>query len=292
MAASSQGSQTRISFGAVGTAVGSFTEAHEIISETLTKKATILEDEGCRGTREHVKERTAEGVDHISGDIVMECYPASMTLMLPRILGGSVSANVCNPADTLPAFDVLIDRVAKRFTYGGCIVSKARFESKPNGRLRVTLSILGKSETVSATAFPSITIPVDLPYTHSQGVITLNSAVRDVTEFMCEVDNFGEARFTNSKTATDIATKDRKVSVVVKAPYTSDNVDLYGNSLTGSGGTMVYTNGSSSFTITFGYITFEDESPNIPGKSELFLPLKGVARKTGSTPSISITNVP
>src|SRR4029077_5102193 len=119
-----------------------------------------------------------------------------------------------------------------------------------------------------------------------QGIITLNSAVRQITEFSLTVDNSLDVRFTNSQTATDISPKDQHIALTCMAPYTSDNTDLYNQGITPSAGTLVFTNGSNILTFTFGALQYEDKTPNANGRGEIFLPIKATARKIGSTAAL------
>ena len=45
------GTQSRLSMAAPGTAIASYTEAHEFAGESLAKSLTILQTAGIRGTR-------------------------------------------------------------------------------------------------------------------------------------------------------------------------------------------------------------------------------------------------
>lgn len=289
MVAASMFVRGQLSMGAAGTAIGSYSESHDIVSTSLGLKGQILDANGIRATRQHSKERTAVGINNVGGNIVYEAGTPMLLLLLPRILGGTTSANVTPFAEALPEFDVLIDKIAKRHVFAGCKVDKATFSARPNEKLKLSLDIKGKTETVSATSFPSIAVPTETPWVFSQGVITLASAVRDITEFSCTIDNSLDVRFTNSQNATDISPKDQHVTLICKAPYTSDNSDIYGLGVTGSAGTLVFTNGSSVLTFTFGYLQYEDETPQSQGRGEILMPIKATARKTGSTAALAFT---
>lgn len=284
--------QGRISLAAVGTAIGSYTEAYDIVSESLTSTREHLDASGIRATRQHSQERVAQGTDKVGGSIVFEPGTPMAILLLPRILGGAISSHVVPFAEALPAFDVLVDKVAKRFVYTNCVVDKATFSAKPNEKLKLAIDVKAYSEAVSATAFPAISAPLEAPWVFSQGVITLNSAVRAITEFSVVVDNSLDVRFTNSQTATDISPKDQHIHLTCMAPYTSDNYDLYGLGTTASAGTLVFTNGSNVLTFTFGALQYEDRTPHANGRGEIFLPIKATARKTGSTAALSFTTAP
>jgi hypothetical protein len=287
----SMGHQSRLSMAAAGTAIGSYTEAYEFRSEGLRATREIVESKGIRGTRSEPIERTRDGLIRVAGSIALHATPSMLDLVLPRIMGAAESTDVFAVAETLPEFDVLIDRVARRFVYGACKVSRATFRASAGGALELDLEINGKTETVSATAFPSITAPTDPPYIWSDAVCTVEGSARIVTQWELTIDNQLEARFSNSQNATSIHTQGRVVTVSMTVPYTSDEIDLYGIAASGaSGATFVLTNGGRSLTFTVGALMVADSSPVVGGPGEVLLQLSGTAKSTGSTKELQITN--
>ena len=114
---------------------------------------------------------------------------------------------------------------------------------------------------------------------------------RTVTQWELSIDNQLNARFSNSVTATDIHTQGRVVTVTLTVPYTADEVDLYGINTGGaSGATFVLTNGARSLTLTVGALAIMDNSPTVGGNGEILLQLTGMAKSTGSTKELAITN--
>jgi hypothetical protein len=291
MADASMGHQSRLSMAAAGTAIGSYTEAYEFRTEGLRAAREIVETSGIRGTRSMPIERTRDGTVRINGTIAFHATPAMLDLLLPRIMGSAEVADLFAVAETLPEFDVLIERVAKRFVYAGCKVARATFRATAGGALELDLEITGKSETVSATAFPTIAAPNDPPYIWSDAVCTVEGSARVVTRWELSIDNQLNARFSNSNTATDIHTQGRVVTVSMTVPYTSDEVDLYGiNSSGASGATFVLTNGGRSITFTVGALAVADSSPGVSGPGEILLEMNGIAKSSGSTKELSITS--
>lgn len=287
----SMGHQARLSFAAAGTAIGSYTESVEFVAENLQKRLTILETAGIRGTRSHPVERTRDGTCAVGGTIRFHATPALLDLLLPRILGAAESSDLFALAESLPEFDVLLDRVAKRFVYGGCKVARALLQGRAGGLLELQLELLGKTETVSATAFPSIAPPTDPPYVFQDGTLTLSGTSRKMTEFALVIDNRVVPRFTNSQAATDLSPTDRLVTLDCRTPYTSDEVDLYGQNVGGAGAaTLAFVNGGYSTSIAIPKLQFPDHSPTVDGKQEILLQLKGTARKSGSTAELAITH--
>ncbi|MGE5192814.1 MAG: phage tail tube protein [Deltaproteobacteria bacterium] len=286
----SMGSQARLSMAAPGTAIASYTESCEFVGESLAKQLTMLDTAGIRGTRSHPAERTRDGAYAVRGTIRFHCSKGLLDLLLPRILGGGASPT-WTLAETLPAFDVLIDRVASRFAYGTCKVNRAVFRARASGLLELALDIIGETETVSATPFPAIAAPTDAPYIWQDCVVTLNAAARVVTEFELVVDNHVRARFSNSQTATDLYPTDRTIGLKCTVPFTGDDTDLYGaNTGAAAAGTLVFTNGPHSLTFSLPLVQFPDNSPVVADKGEIFLRLDGTAKRVGTNAELVVTN--
>ncbi|MGQ0637320.1 MAG: phage tail tube protein [Planctomycetaceae bacterium] len=286
----SMGHQSRLSLAAAGTAVGSFTEAYEFVAESLQKRGAILDTAGLRGTRSHAAERTREGTYSVGGSLRFHATPAMLDLLLPRILGAAEASDLFALAETLPEFDVLLDRAARRFVYGGCKVQRAIFRGRAGGLLELQLDLLGKTETATNTAFPAIAPPTDPPYVFQDGALTLLSTSRKMLDFTLTVDNGLAARFTNSISATDVSPNDRVVTFECKTPLTSDEIDLYGQSASGAAATLAFVNGGYATTFSLARLQTPDLSPVVGGRGEIVLQLRGIARKSGSTPELSITH--
>jgi hypothetical protein len=286
----SMGSQARLSMAAPGTAIAAYSESFEFAAESLAKKLAILETAGIRGTRSHPAERTRDGTYTVRGALLFHCSKGLLDLLLPRILGGG-SSPTYTLAEALPAFDVLIDRVASRFVYGTCKVNRAAFKARASGLLELALDVVGETETPSATAFPAIAPPTDSPYIWQDCVVTLNAAARVVTEFELVVDNHVRARFSNSQTATEVYPTDRTIGLKCTVPFTGDDIDLYGANTGGAAAaTLAFTCGAHNLTFSLVQVQFADNSPVVAGKGEIFLALDGTAKKLGSTNELIVTN--
>jgi hypothetical protein len=291
MSDASMGHQSRLSLAAAGTAIGSYTESVEFVSETLQKRLTILETAGLRGTRSHPAERTRDGTYTVGGTLRFHATPALLDLLLPRILGADEASDLFAVAETLGEFDVLLDRVAKRFVYGGCKVGRAIFAGRAGGLLELALDLVGKTESTSATAFPAIAPPTDPPYVFQDGTLTLLGSSRRMIEFALTIDNGLVPRFTNSQSATDVFSTDRLVTLECRTPLSADEIDLYGQNVGGAGAaTLAFVNGGYSTSFAIPKLQFPDTSPTVGGKGEITLHLRGTARRSGSTNELAITH--
>jgi hypothetical protein len=294
MAEASQGAQARLCMepGAAPHTFDASSEPYEFVSESVQKKGKILDTAGIRGTRSHHVARTRPGTYEVGGSITLHPSPADLDLLLPRILGAAESADTFNLAETLPAFGILIDRVAETFEYTDCKVGKATFKGSAGGLVELTLEILGAAE-ITGTAFPSLTLATSAaaaPYVFSDGVLTLLSAARKLMDFELVIDNGLNARFTNSQSATSITPQDRTITLKTTNPFTADEADLYDQANEGAAGTLVLTNGAMSTTFTFAALQVPAMSPVVGGKQEIPLVLEMTARMSGSTRELVVTH--
>lgn len=294
MADASQGAQARLCMepDVAPHIFDASSEPYEFTSENLQKRATILDTAGIRGTRSHHVARTRAGAYQVGGAITLHPCPADLELLLPRILGSDESSDLFALAETLPTFGVLIDRVAQTFAYSNCKVNRATFRGSAGGVVELVLEILGMSET-RGVAFPSLALdisPKAAPYVFSDGVLTLQSAARQMMDFELVVDNGLTARFTNSQAATSLSPQDRAVTLRTTSPFTSEELDLYGQATAGAAGSLVLTNGAMSTTFDFAALQAAGLSPVVGGKQEIPLVLEMTARMAGATRELTVTH--
>ena len=149
-------------------ASGAVTQPFVFVSEGIQKKGRIIERDGIRGSRSHSSEDTRSGPYSVAGQLVLEPTPEDLAIWFPRILGAAASGTTFALAETLPDFNLAVDRGAKVFTYAGCKVGKATFSGTQGGLLRLTLHIVGKTEAIgNSGTFPALTLTETQPYIFS-----------------------------------------------------------------------------------------------------------------------------
>jgi hypothetical protein len=273
-------------------------EAFVFVSESIVKRGMIVERTGLRGTRSHQANDARLGPYTVSGQLVLEPTPQDLAIWLPRILG-SVDGATYSLEESLPSFTLVIDRVAKVFTYAGCKVNRATLSGTQGGLLRLALDLVAQSETIAAAGtFPALTPSIAPPYIFSDLELTLASAVREVREFELAIDNsLVTDRFMNSLTIVNAPEGDRIVTLRTVHAWAAETAALYAQALAGAAGVLKLTNalgGSppTGYQTTFNFATLQvpDRSPNIPGRSELLLNLEMIARRVGTTPELSVTH--
>lgn len=294
----SMGYKSNLGMGQTSTMV----ERYEFKSESLTNKRTLIRNPGIRGSRSQVIERTRQGTSAPGGSIVLEPTPNELRKLIPRILG---AAEVTGSgdftyalADSLPAFFISIDRIAKVFNYASCAVDKATFRSSSGGLLELALMIEALSEAqANAGTFQSgLTIDATAPFVHFDSTLTLNGNAVQVMEVELSIDNMlKKDRFVNSQTRTDLPPEDRVVTLRATVPYTSDTVLLYDTGASGVtadlkwliGGAADGATGKGLHFVLQNVIFPAHGSPAIGGKDEVALQLEGQVMMTGGVDEVS-----
>lgn len=266
----------------------------EIISSTLKQTASLIQSDGIRGTRSRYGDRVKQGQKSVAGDLVLNPTPIELDTLLPYILGANESTDVFAVADTLPSFYVMLDRVQKLHTYAGLVVARAVFDFTANQLVRLTLSLVGTTETeANAGGFPSLTIDTGEAYVMHQGVLSLHSSNREFNSARLTIDNAPLVLYRNNQEASAITPGDRVVTLDVELPYDSSNYDIYTSQEAGTwaSGSLTLTNGNQSLLFSMNSLRSEPGTPDIQARGqELVMPLSFRAYMTGSTREIQITN--
>lgn len=269
----------------------------EFISETLTAKYAHVQPDGIRGHRGRDSENIAIGEIDVSGTIVMPLKTTLFQTFIPWILGGTTTLNVTALAESLPYFTVEIDRGAKVFTYSGCKVNKATIRSqRGNQPATIELEIVAMKVAVgNSGSGTSLTIALEQPYMHFQGVFTFAATARNVEGVVITIDNaLNRDQYRNSQTRQLIPETDRIVTVEVDTPWTSDEADMLTLELeAGVGGTIVYTNAAGdALTWTFVCLQVPQMDPSVESR-EAPIPLRTnfTARRSAGSDEITATLV-
>lgn len=290
MSTASVGVENLIAFD--DTAIDAGSTSIDFVSENIRNAQEIIHPTGIRGTRSRNKERARKGLERVGGTITTEPSPTELDFILPKILGATEVADVFALAETISEFVIGVQRTVKEFTYSGCKIVRASFSGAEGTPLRLAMDIVGKTSADNPKGTATYPTPdLDTMYVFTDGILTLLSAAREMSDVEVIIENVHEDdRFTNSTTRTDVPIIDRNVLINCTVPYDSTNEDLHDQPLAGGAGTLVFTNGGQSLTFTFANIKFASEDPVQNDRGEIVLPLRGVALKSASTLELVVTH--
>lgn len=285
--AAAMGPQAKLGLGAANPV----TEAFEFLRDTVELEEVIIDASGIRGTRSVPKERSRSSQRMVKGQLVMNPTPVELANILPRILGAAAAGTTFALAETLPSFYMTSDRVTKVHTFSGCVVNKATFKGAVGAPLELTLDIMGVDETLgNPGTFPSLTLDITSPpYILPDLALTIGGPAFTCDQFTLEIDNKLEVRFGNSLTPTAINPTGREITLDTRVPF-ADAGSLYGTGSSGLAVNATFTNGGVSCLFAMAAVLFPKLSPVVDGRGEIWLPIKGPARKSGSTNELIVTN--
>lgn len=270
------------------------TARFDFLKGAIGKSENIVDANGIRGVRSRVVDRTRPGTYRIGGSISMEPNNAELVLLLPWILGGSPSGTAYPLADALSSRYITVDKILKVPTYAGCFVDTATFRASTGSPLSVDLTIVGQTETLgNAGTFPSLSInSATTPWVFSDCVIVVGGVTVYPTEFTLTINNMiTKDRFFNSLSLIAPVAQDREIEFSTNISY-GDSSTLYDSGNAGVTVTITLTNGTSILTFSLVKVVFPAKSPMVTGRSELFLPVEGMAYKSGSTMELVTTLAP
>lgn len=274
----------------------------------VRKVGTVVVPQGIRGTRTKPKERSRQGPYFVAGTFAVNPSPAFLDLWLPRILGGTETADDFPTAETLPSFGLMAymddfgGATNRTFEFNDCQVNRAmlvgrnvRFMDNSPQPVQLIIEVFAKTFADDDTAYPSLTLGTaanDAPYIFEdcESGLTLQSSARQTMGFELLIHNHLDVRHVNSLTATSIRPRDRTVKLKAITPATQNEFALFDQTHPGAAGTLVLTNGNMSTTFTFGMLTPPALSPTIEGKQEILLELDNWAFSSSTTPEINVTH--
>lgn len=260
-------------------------------SETFGMEEEIVDTSGLRGSRSHRSERTRQGLQRVGGGL--ELFPSreDLQLLLPWFLGTDVSGTTYALADTVQSRYITIDRKQAVYTYDGCCVNRVTFSGSEGQPIKVSIDCIGKTETsASAGSFPSATYQNKAPFMFMDSVLTIGGTGYPVKNWSVTLNNFLDVKFYNSVTATAIDPRDREVSFNSALPFNSATLALYNALSAGAASSLVLTNAAGKIlTFSFAALQVPAKSPEVPGRSEILLPINGISRMLSTTKELIIT---
>lgn len=253
-------------------------------SEDVVCNEGFIDTDGMRGTRARDISRQRQGNRRIGGPLRFQPTTQELAYLLPWCFGGTPVGSSYPLADSVQTRYVVVDRVAQRWTYNGCVVDKVTFHGRQAQPLEVTIDVIGIDEAVSGTAFPTLTLDTTTPpLIFTDLVLVMNSTTSLCREFTLVIDNdIDKERFFNSQVLTSGYPKDRHVTITHPLPY-GDNTAQYNTGVAGVAVTATFTDGGHILTFSMPAVTYPRHSPNVAGREEIMLPLRGTAFKSSGT---------
>ncbi len=283
-------------FGSGTTAFNSSSVRFELLSHSIKESIEVVADDGLRGSRSRDISRVAQGNIKVAGDLVLTPTPAELEVFMPFILGTASSGGTYAEADTLTDMYVMLDNVSEVNTYL-LRVNHAKFESAPGEKLKMTLSCVGKTMTQGAAgSFPNTVPAIDATirpymfYDLASGV-TLSGTAYSIDKFEVTIDHMIQPTYMQGQIATDLEPTDRVIKLSLQTKYTATEQTLFNANRAGTAasGSLSFTNGTNTFSMTFAKLLAPSESVVVPGRQHLRWPVEYQAYANGSTKELVVT---
>jgi len=305
MASEAQGSKARIFF-KDGSGVAAWNSGTIVTCpfyrDSMKKIGSVVHPMVITGDRSEHGERARKGPNLYYGQIVFGVSPSDMAFFAPYFMGTTASGTTYALGNTLLPFAVYVDKVTKQYGFYDCYVDKALIIGKQNGPggppnyVTLALTIYALSYTNSPATTPTASIPtitgdyVPMIFEDAASAITIQSSARETKEFAILINNFLKQRYVNSLEPSLSYSIHGQVTLQTRHPFDTGTSALDDVALSSSaGGSIVLTNGTVSITWTFGLLQMINQTPAVPGKTEIDIVQNFVSRMTGSTRELVMT---
>ena len=293
---------------------GSVANILSFISHDLKETIPLSEDDGLRGTRSRPVETMAQGNADIKGSITFNPTPLEWDILIPYILGGTPSSHNFPEAEELPDLWVMVNNatvISGTVTtvaspIYGLRVTSAVISGEPGQKIKCVLNCVGRYFAPNiGTAFPSNMIAADKtarPYMfwdagQTTG-ITINSVVYAINKFELTIDNKIVPTYMTGQYPTDLEPTDRMINLGIQTRFTGsggqNEAALWAAARAGTGyaASIAFTNGSNALTFTFANLIATAESPVIPNRDPIRLPLSYRCPTLSTTKELVINSTP
>lgn len=285
---------------------GTGEELHYLISCGVGETQDHLIVPGSRGSRALYPDQTVRGNRLVGGPLQPRFGRDDLDIWLPRILGAAESSDSFKVANTVPWFNLLIDKgQSKFFEYRDGKVARATFSGQAGGIVDMTLDTIFKKEEEYGGSWPSITYTYDIgkrPLRFAEGALTIDPSGTPITilfeSFTLTIDNLIEPRFYAGDDAATCLDEDRRViTLSVPAAHTSATKELYKRGFEGLAATLTFAADSMTTTFTFANLQWAKRSTTMAGDGDTPLVLDMLAYRTeagdsGADNELIVTNDP
>lgn len=245
---------------------------YDIIRENLRTRKTVIIDSDTVASREILK--AVRGTEHVEGDV--EMYLNSMQIGHALLsLMGSVSTTGSGPythtfsvGDTLPSLTLRsrLDSVTEK-VFAGCVVDSLDLTAE-TGKARVTLGIIGRSESLGTPSTPSFTTQDD--FVSGEATITLAGSTKRPRRLSLRVTNNLEPIFVLGDYFTQ-RPRPRKFEVTGSFELDFESTSEYNDflNLTPRDLTVKFTKGSHSIEFDIDRFVYTNASVEVRGRELL-----------------------
>jgi len=267
---------------------------------------SVIDANGIVGSRSRDVERVRGGNVHVGGQIEMEPTSLEWSMLLPWLMGGvPLGADISGTSpdfsyalgDQMPVQTIIVDKIAKVFTYANCAVDSFTITGAQGQALKLVIDVVGTTEAAAAAGtFPAGEV-IDLttqPFVFTDAAVLFAATATLIKSYELKVSNhIDRERFFNSTTlAQPPLALDRTTTFRTSIAYDSVlGALVYGTGIAGAAVSVNHTNGAATLNVGMPALVFPREGLEIPGRVEEMLTINGTAYRKALVNELVIASV-
>lgn len=269
-----------------------------VVRDGLKKRRQVVRPRGMWGTRTPIATLATKGAMVISGRIVVDITPKTLTTWLPLIFGAATA-----PTEQIPYFAWFADRVAKVFEYTDCKVNRAvlRGVGGPQGDaeiLSLELEVIGCGWSVAPTPpTPFTSFDLDAPYVFCESEFqTPQNTDQKLFNWVLLINNQLNPRYVTGYCGPyDLSEQGRDIVFRATSPYTSVEAAKFSTGLENptpftQTARLKFSYTGVSTTFDFGSFQYDTDDPVVNGRSEITLNVGAQAASDTANGEVAITH--
>lgn len=260
----------------------------------LAGQLTYGEGSGKRGTRQQYACGDRILREDVSGGF--EIYPTAAELdwLIERFMGDNISgypAGAATPKETLPKIYAYVDKGDELFRYDELVVASLGIQIRESDYINFRVDFIGKDET-SGVTWPATPpdIDCDSEFIASDVSFNIAAAAWPFKQIDMLISNsIPQNQHENSVKRTIFEAGPLVANMQVLLGYRTSTKALYRRGIAGdNNATLVLSDGSDTYTLTFGNLKAPDGAPTVPDEGEITNTLNFSIKRTPTVQQISI----
>lgn len=232
------------------------------------------EDPGRRGSRQEFACGARLLREVVSGGFELQPTATQLDWFLQRGLGDAIAtfpASPLSPGETLPQIYAFVDKGPTNFRYDKCVIARMGLSVRENDYLKLRVDLIGSAEAsgVSWPASPPA-IACASEYVCSDAVFNLAATAYPFKSMDLSIDNnIADGQHENAILRTIFESEGLTIGLNGQFGYRSDTTGLYRRAVAGDAGSLVFSDGTTTYTFAFPNLKIPTKGPTVPGRGEI-----------------------
>lgn len=250
-------------------------------------------DPGRRGTRQDYSCGARLLGETVSGGFEFQPSATELDYILKRCMGDRIAtfpATPLVPGETLPQFYVYVDKGPTNFRYDLCVYNRVQLSLREGDYLKVRCDLIGSAEASGVTWPTPTSIACASEYVCSDVTFTLGGTSFPFKNLTINIDNMiaGQQQ-ENALYRTIFESEGLRITLDGTLGYRSDTTAFYRRAVAGDVGTLVFSDGTATYTWSFANLKIPGAGPTVPAQGEITQSPKMQAFRTAATDVVTVT---